>query len=872
MRWYKMMKKNVYILYTVLFVAIWSIITLPFLLRGNSLIGAADSFNQSFPVFVYIGNYIHELLKGNFMQFDFRLGLGDDVLETLNVHGFGDITQILSAFISPEKAETAYEFIVASKFYLSGIAFLIYSKTYLQNICYRAAGALVYALSVFTMFWGLNCWMFLNPIITLPLILYGIDQILLKPRKLSCIMVLSLFYQALNGFYYLYMEILIAVIYFLIVSFSRTQICKDTLKSIASNAVAVAIQGMLGVLMGSVLLIPSIIGFLSSTRTDGAKGFPSIIQLFFFNNPEYYVHSFANLLVPDAYTSIITIPIILLLGGTILITKKSKRKDLRILAIFFCVAFWIPFTGYLMNGLSYWADRWYFAVLLFLTLGVFQVAEERNLAGKSEIIIFEIITFLSIFLHALRGEKTLGLAIQIVLFSLQALLMPYIWNYVEKREKIILGCVVLLVTMNGLLVFGPKALGGSGYSAAFKAKGSSYGEICESMEKVETQDTEFQRLDIYASSLGSSLVMDYYGTTEYFSILNSYVSEFYREMAISPGVRSATWILKGLDGRYELEALLSASQYMDFETDTAGEPHAFVRKTSDMLPLGFTYTKYISREEFDKLDTMGKHSAIVNGLVIENFHEETAELEEIPISRFENNKIDREIPISLEEQGIEHIGQSFKAKEDARIRVYLENVDEDEDAEYYVKLSDFLLLDEGRQDIYVGNKNIQLRNREDDYYMGVDEFWVNVTELKKENDICYFDILLGGGYKSFALGELQVFSHIPDKKAITERKSNVLENLKIETNKVSGTITTDEVEALFLSIPYSKGWKAYIDGVETDIERANIAFMGFILEPGEHDIVLIYTTPGIKIGLLLSLMSILIVIGWKVREKVMDIT
>ncbi len=96
--------------------------------------------------------------------------------------------------------------------------------------------------------------------------------------------------------------------------------------------------------------------------------------------------------------------------------------------------------------------------------------------------------------------------------------------------------------------------------------------------------------------------------------------------------------------------------------------------------------------------------------------------------------------------------------------------------------------------------------------------------------------------------------------------------MKIETNKVSGTITTDEVEALFLSIPYSKGWKAYIDGVETDIERANIAFMGFILEPGEHDIVLIYTTPGIKIGLLLSLMSILIVIGWKVREKVMDIT
>ncbi len=72
--------------------------------------------------------------------------------------------------------------------------------------------------------------------------------------------------------------------------------------------------------------------------------------------------------------------------------------------------------------------------------------------------------------------------------------------------------------------------------------------------------------------------------------------------------------------------------------------------------------------------------------------------------------------------------------------------------------------------------------------------------------------------------------------------------------KISGTDTGRNL--LFLSIPYDKGWKLKVDGESRKAEAIGEAFLGVELEPGEHDISLIYTPPGYQLGLLLSLLSI----------------
>ena len=70
----------------------------------------------------------------------------------------------------------------------------------------------------------------------------------------------------------------------------------------------------------------------------------------------------------------------------------------------------------------------------------------------------------------------------------------------------------------------------------------------------------------------------------------------------------------------------------------------------------------------------------------------------------------------------------------------------------------------------------------------------------------------------------------------------------MEANRISGEIQLDQAKALCITIPYSEGWTATVDGVETELKRANTMFMEMELEPGSHEIVLTYRTPGLAAG------------------------
>lgn len=55
-----------------------------------------------------------------------------------------------------------------------------------------------------------------------------------------------------------------------------------------------------------------------------------------------------------------------------------------------------------------------------------------------------------------------------------------------------------------------------------------------------------------------------------------------------------------------------------------------------------------------------------------------------------------------------------------------------------------------------------------------------------------------------------------------------------EKNQISGTVTTENAGFLFLPIPYSKNIKAYVDGIKTDVLRANACFVCVPVGSGEH--------------------------------------
>ena len=75
---------------------------------------------------------------------------------------------------------------------------------------------------------------------------------------------------------------------------------------------------------------------------------------------------------------------------------------------------------------------------------------------------------------------------------------------------------------------------------------------------------------------------------------------------------------------------------------------------------------------------------------------------------------------------------------------------------------------------------------------------------------------------------------------------------KAEKNTVTGNITVDKDKMLVVTLPYQKGWTAYVDGKKTDIQRVNYQYIGINLKKGTHDIKLHYQLPGIKLAFMIT--------------------
>ena len=88
------------------------------------------------------------------------------------------------------------------------------------------------------------------------------------------------------------------------------------------------------------------------------------------------------------------------------------------------------------------------------------------------------------------------------------------------------------------------------------------------------------------------------------------------------------------------------------------------------------------------------------------------------------------------------------------------------------------------------------------------------------------------------------------------------ENLSLSIDntdgKISGQINAEKKGILMIPICVNKGWKAWVDGQETDILKADYAFMAIKIDEGEHIIELKYHTPGFRVGAVISLAGIVL--------------
>lgn len=838
----KLGKRGEYKLYTVLFVLPMLLILFIFALGGNSFVWSADGLNQYYPVLEYIRRYLREMISsGKIQQFDLTIGLGEGIIPVLNYYGFGNPFTLFLIFVPEGGTACFLTVLVFIHLFLAGVSFLFFCSHFgYTNKYIIVAAALMYSFSTFALIQGFEFWTFLTPSVSLPLIVAGIQSIVDGKKDMACRFALigGIFFQALNGFYFLYEIAIFGIVYFIIYGFGKKEILKWIRQGIYILFLALS-----GVCLAGIIFFPTVFGFLQSSRVTG-EGSIELIYTW-----KEYGTFLQNLFIPRAFESGLGLPIPCILAIVLLWGQRHISSRIKLLTAFWGICYLSPMSGVVMNGFSYSSTRWQF-ILYFIAAWIFVEVSEMPLVQERKFLwlIYIVFAGIVVLLHIWSSEINYTGIFRGSLYFLAALLSVWVWK--RGKSGYILGLCSVIVLLNVCMIFGPVALGASGFRAGFL----TYDELGKMEENSPAQDiqkgqdTGIYRQDLWDFSLGASMILDYYGTAEYFSIENKAVNDFFREFAISPG-RVATWCFYGIDGRNVLEDLLSVRYFIENrETDDGYEQ--VIMENDDAEPIGLFYDSYLLSEQFENMDALNRMEAVSKYVVLDAFPQNT-DMEE-----GEMLATDYSVPFTVKYENITKEEEYLCVNEESRIYLY-PDIARDEAGEIYVLFNnierDIAQEKQGFLKVQVGNRMIQIPDAQYNVEAGINtrEYLVHAnygTEIPEVIVISFSE------EDKIKIENMEVYLYNPS----CLPKNNEYTNVKLteEKGKINGTIKTDRSGAVFLSVPYSNGWSAWIDGEKADIYKADVGFMAVAVTAGEHEIILRYLTPGLIPGAAAALISL----------------
>lgn len=416
------------------------------------------------------------------------------------------------------------------------------------------------------------------------------------------------------------------------------------------------------------------------------------------------------------------------------------------------------------------------------------------------------------------------------------------------------------------------------------------------------------------------------GIGYYWSLGSSAVSDY----LLAVGAKEySTYFYHGIDDRASLLSLSSVKYYICEKGNEEIVPYGFRKyktitkpvpysdrnlevKKSDKkkrksiyniyvndfaLPLGYTYDKVISNKELDTCNGTEKEEAMLQAAVVE---EDTASetLKDISLSskelnykvtcnpgvKYNNNRFvvtEKGAGVFVQFDTIKNKGlyvsiDNLSFKQDNPLSVFKGQLDSFSLAEQNLFENRYKYWKEQNSTgiLFDSNgvyKQLAHYNADNPRYNGRGNYVVNLGYSTEERNGIYIYFNQTGTY-TFDHLKLVEQSFDTYGQSITHLKENSLANVKVEDNEVTGSIWLDKKKLLCLTIPYSSGWKIYVDGKETDLKKVNYMYSGVFLEQGEHNIRLQYCTPGIKAGMLISgvgifILLIIVLAGYFYKNK-----
>lgn len=861
--------------YTAGFSVLAVLVFMPFWEEGRTFIWNMDGVSQYFPRAVNFSQTVRDgiasLLQGSFHldTYDFSWGLGDHVV--LNFNPF----YWCYALFSPDNMEFGYQVMTMVRFYLTGLSasalFLYLKKGRFASLL----GSYVYVFCGYTLHLCLYHPQFSYALMLLPLMIIAVEEILAKKRWYPGTVLIGL--SLLWSYYFLYINTIALVAYFLVRFFCREK-TQRTLRQFLQYILTFAGTYILGVGIGFLGIMTSLSSYAGSSRTvsggldtasGGDYGANWILGL---------MQSLINTGKNPGYSLRLGFIALVWIALVILFIRWRERKGKCILVALCFAASCLPVIGYAWNGFSYVSNRWsYIIALLMGALVADAVMDIRSLTRKElKILFWAMIPYMVVCLYysefsdfnAARALAVLMISLLVVVLSAKAV---NVFDYRGMQAALaVLVAASLLVNSN--VYFTEDGLNNS---RQFAKAGTAFQKATDTGIQAAdaVEDDSFYRIGTTvtdATKMSGALIEDTNGITYYNSTYNKRISDFLSSLGVT-GYNKV--MFDGFDNRGFLNVLASVKYYVTPTGDTEnavpcgytriksvpdkyetedGEDDYLLYGAQNYLPIGYTYDKTISQSEFAAHSAMEKQEIMMTHAVVE---EAESSEDEIRLTGYKAENVSAEMIGPVLENGElsfetgDQITFSFDGKENAETYVYFKGYARNDPLiDGYVRLS-------------VSD--------------GISHYSTDVWSQGNRYDTGQEYYIFNTGYHGDALNTVTVTFSTPGKLYLEDwgiyvqsmedydtyvrgLKEDMLENVSVEHNRVSGVISVDREKLLVLSIPYESGWTALVDGEEAELVCANLMYSGLRLEPGEHTIELVYERPGLKKGAAVSGISILL--------------
>lgn len=786
-----------------------------------------DWINQhtTFPEYFRQLFYTNKNLLPNFAP---HIGAGQNIF---NFSYYGLLNPIiLISYLFPKLEMTTY-IIIANifLFVISTLLLFYFLNKHTKNSYHAVVSTLISVFAASFLFHFHRHFMFVNYMPFLILGLLAIDQYFEKGKK--TLLTLSTFLMIMTSYYYSMIGIFVFILY----GINRYLKHKEriTVKEFLKDGFQFMLPILLAILMAAILLLPTAYVILIG-RGSKEKIF-SLKELFF---PQ----SNLNAILYDTYSlGLTSISILALLN---LILKKEKENQFLGLSILITIS--VPFIIYILNGGLYIRNKVFIPFLPLFGIALVKFFDDLWEQKIKEKKLFLLLFFLII------AEIFSTTKISFFFFGLDILLTFLVLFLSKKTKKKLLATLpILLITLTTFFV-GQKIENYTSKELLKESFNKNEEKKLNSYLQNEKYITRAANLDNTLYTVNRIISKKHYTTSVYSSTFHKEYNEFQQKVFKNPLPNRNTLILA--QSNNIMFQTFMGIKYLSYKgspsigykplTTKKGKN---IYKNNNVMPLGYATNQILNEKELTKLPYPKIEEALIGNIVIKektNFQFQSKSREIFPDYKMPKNTKN----LTIKKKQDKYI---IDAKKDSKFKLYLDKNVHNEIIFITFNIHNQTSCDLPNQKIGINGTYNKISCMESEYQNHNNTFHY---VLSKEEDWNTLNVLIGKGH--YIISDIRTY--ILDYSEIKNKAKTVdpwyVENIKNDILEGNITVTKDGYFAT--TIPYDEGFDIYVDGKKQSYEKVNTAFLGFKIKKGNHHIKMVYHSPYLKEGIILSLLGL----------------